>query len=77
MKVTKAFMLIFFADIHEGYYSAYFINMNLQRFVHSYKFNTYASGGKRKFFDARFNSKNIYLLFYSDTNIQSYVGMQL
>ena len=31
--------------------------MNLQRFTYSYKFNTYASGGKRKCFDARFNFK--------------------
>ena len=31
--------------------------MNLQRFPYSYKFTTYASGGKRKCFDARFNFK--------------------
>ena len=31
--------------------------MNLQRFTYSYKFTTYASRGKRKFFDARFNFK--------------------
>ena len=69
MKGTTAFMLIFFADMS---FNAYFIKMKLQRFAHSYKFTTYASGGK-KFFDARFNSKK----YNSDTNIQSYEDMQL
>ena len=42
---------------YDCFFGAYLINMNLQRFAHSNKFSTYASGGKRKFFNANFNSK--------------------
>ena len=40
---------------YDCFFSAYLINMNLQRFAHSNKFS--ASGGKRTIFNARFNSK--------------------
>ena len=36
-----------FLHRNDCFFSAYFINMNLQRFAHSNKFSTFASGGKR------------------------------
>ena len=42
---------------YDCFFSTYFVNRNLQRFAHSNKFSTYASGGKINFFNARFNFK--------------------
>ena len=48
-----------FLHRYDCFFSAYLINRNLQRFAHSNKFSAYASGGKRKLFNARFNSKKV------------------